>query len=475
MGQEIENSQFTDEDFVEFRRRLARETDLLASWLQEGRFSEQGGVGGYELEAWLVDEDGRPDPRNQDLLARLDSPVVVPELARFNVELNAAPHRLEGDALSRMHAELSATWRRCGEIASDMGTRLASIGILPTVRERDLSLANMSPLKRYRALNDQVFRLRGGAPVHVHIRGAQPLDLMHSDVMLESAATSFQIHLKVAAREAVAFYNASKMISAPMVAVAANSPFLFGHELWEETRIPLFQQAVAVGGTPYSGRVSFGVGYAASSIFECYTANRDRYPVLLPWLTGEDEESLSHLRLHNGTIWRWNRPLIGFDSRGRPHLRIEHRVIPAGPTLVDMTANAAFYFGAVTFLAREIGGDAERRLPFVDSRDNFYAVARRGLPSQVFWLDGISGTAGDLVLNVLLPQAAAGLQNLGIDESDATRWLDIIRRRVESGRTGAWWQREWVQHHGADMQALVDAYLIRQETDVPVHEWTLSH
>jgi len=474
MGQEIENSQFTAEDFAEYRRRLARETDLLSQWLREGRFSEHGGIGGYEVEAWLVDAEGRPTPRNDALLDRLDSAVAVPELARFNVELNAPPHRLEGNVLSRMHADLGETWRQCTGVAHELDTRLAIVGILPTVSLADLTLANMSPLKRYRALNDQIFRLRGGAPLHVHIRGAQPLDLLHQDVMLESAATSFQIHLEVAASRAVAVYNASKMISAPMVAVSANSPFLFGHDLWEETRIPLFQQAVAVGGSAESGRVSFGTGYVEDSILECFTANRDRYPVLLPGLTEEPEEALSHLRLHNGTIWRWNRPLIGFGADGRPHLRIEHRVIPAGPTVTDMIANAAFYFGAVSWLAEEIGGQAQRRLAFTDCRDNFYAAARRGLTSSVLWLDGVSGSVGDLVLNLLLSRAAQGLRGLGIDGPEAEHWLGIVRRRVETGRTGAWWQREWVRCHGADMRALVEAYLVRQETDSPVHEWTLD-
>jgi hypothetical protein len=58
------------------------------------------------------------------------------------------------------------------------------------------------------------------------------------------------------------------------------------------------------------------VRYARESILECFEANRTRYPVLLPAVMDEPPESLAHLRLHNGTIWRWNRPLIGFDEQG---------------------------------------------------------------------------------------------------------------------------------------------------------------
>ena len=474
MGQEIQYSHFTEADFEEFRRRLAAETALLGAWLRDGMFTQDGGVGGYELEAWLVDAEARPAPINETFLDAVDSELVVPELATFNVELNAPPHPLEGDVLTRMHAELTDTWDRCTRIAAGLGARLATVGILPTVALADLTLANMSPLKRYRALNDQIFRLRGGAPIRLKIEGRDPLELKHDDVMLESAATSFQVHYKVGADEAAAFYNASKMLSAPMVALSANSPFLFGHGLWEETRVPLFQQAVSVGGSEQAGRVSFGQGYAHSSLIECFVTNRDTYPVLLPWLSGEAPERLSHLRLHNGTIWRWNRPLIGFDAQGAPHLRIEHRVIPAGPTLTDMIANAAFYFGAVNWLAGEIGRDAQARLPFVDARDNFYAAARQGLDVPVTWLDGTAGRVRKLIRRVLLPKAADGLRQLGVAAADIDYWLGIIHARVESRRTGAWWQRQWVQRHGADMQALTEAYLERQRSDEPVHTWMLE-
>ncbi len=472
MGQEIADSHFKPGDFEAFAERLRQETALLGKWLKSGIFRESAHVGGFELEAWLVDAEARPAAINESFLARLDNPLVVPELATFNVELNGSPSVLEGRALSRLREELDQTWSLCNQVASEWNTRLAMIGILPTVEASDLTLAHMSPLHRYHALNEQVFRLRGGRPIELDIEGRDRLQLQHSDVMLESATTSFQIHLKVNARDGGRFYNASKILSGPMVAISANSPYLFGHDLWDETRIPLFEQAVSVGGSDYSQRVTFGIRYVRESIMEYFEANRDRYPVLLPRLLEEPLESLAHLRLHNGTIWRWNRPLIGFSEAGEPHLRIEHRVVPAGPSVVDSIANAAFFFGAVCALAHQ-EQPPEQVLPFDAARDNFYRAARYGLAASQQWLDGSSMSAAELCRNELLPLARAGLQALGIAREERSDWLGIIEARLATGRNGAAWQRAWVARNGADMQGLTHAYLERQASGLPVHEWSL--
>lgn len=472
MGQEITDSHFKPEDFDAFKERLQQETELLAAWLRNGEFPETQNVGGFELEAWLVDKEFRPAGIIESYLERLNDPLAVPELATFNLELNGAPHRLEGDALTRLHDNLLATWQKCGGIAGELDARLAMIGILPTVQSGDLTMENMSPLHRYHALNEQVLRLRGGRPLELDIEGHDRLRLTKEDVMLESAATSFQIHLKVNAHEAGRFYNASKILSGPMVALSANSPFLFGHDLWEETRIPLFEQAVCVGGTDYSKRVTYGIRYVRETIMECFEANRDRYPVLLPRLMDEPLESLAHLRLQNGTIWRWNRPLVGFNDAGEPHVRIEHRVVPAGPTIIDSMANAAFYFGAVCTLARQ-EVPPETLMSFEVARDNFYQGARQGLRAGMRWLDGNPMVASEMVLKQLLPLARDGLKSLGIDKSEIDDWLGIIEARVSTGRNGAGWQRAWVAKYGLDMSALLEAYMENQESDRPVHEWKL--
>jgi gamma-glutamyl:cysteine ligase YbdK (ATP-grasp superfamily) len=371
-----------------------------------------------------------------------------------------------------MADELEATWGQCERVAADFDARLAMIGTLPSACWSDFNLDNMSPLQRYRALNEQVLRLRRGRPIRLSIKGVQPLQLTHSDVMLEAAATSFQIHLKVPPQRAVRFFNASKMLSAPMVALAANSPYLFGHDLWDETRIPLFEQSVEVGASELDKRVGFGIRYANRSIQECFEANLTRYPVLLPTLMDEAEDRLAHLRLHNGTIWRWTRPLVGFDSDGGPHLRIEHRVVPSGPSIPDAVANAAMFFGAAVALACQPEG-LESRLPFERARSNFYAAARSGLRGEAVWLDGRRMGLRPLIGDILMPLAREGLARLGIAPEEGRYWLDIIAERVASGQNGAAWQRAYVERHGADMQALTLAYLERQASGLPVHVWPL--
>ncbi len=477
MGQEIESARFNKQDFARFGKRLAVETELLQQWFNEHALSEQHAIGGFELEAWLVDRQGEPAPINEEYLALLgDSALYSPELSRFNVEINSSPQALYGDALESMHRELSANWGRCQQVAQELGADLLMIGILPTLRESMLTLANMSRMERYRALNEQVLRLRGGKPLELDIVGEEHLQTTHGDVMLEAATTSFQIHLQVDQSQAARFYNAAQIISAPMVAISANSPLLFGKRLWQETRIPLFEQAVAVGGIAAGAfgplrRVSFGSGYVRRSMMELYSENAEHFPVLLPVSLGDDPSQLPHLRLHNGTIWRWNRPLVGFDEDGRPHLRIEHRVVAAGPSVVDTIANAAFFYGLVAALATQEQAP-EHQLEFFQARDNLYAAARYGMQAQVTWLDGWRGRMSELLPH-LLEQAHRGLQQLDCSASLSNFYLSIIEQRLKTRQTGAAWQLAYLDRHGGDLAELVAAYRERQEGGKPVHEWSI--
>lgn len=321
--------------------------------MHEGRFDDSAYVTGFELEAWLLDHNFFPNPCNETFLDRLNSPLVVPELSKSNVELNGKPQALTGRGLRLMEEELTRTWRRCLQVAHDLEGTLVMIGILPTVREKDLGMESISGRNRYHALNHDVLKRRRWRPIRLDIAGREHLQLAHSNVLLEAATTSFQVHLQAPASEMPRYYNASLILSAPMVALAANSPFLFGKCLWDETRIPLFEQSVETGeqSLPERKRATFGSGYLQHSPMEIFSQNERIYPVLLPSRFDEDAQHFLHLRLQNGTIWRWNRLLVGFDEKKTPHLRIEHRVMPAGPSIVDMLANAAVYLGAVRFLA----------------------------------------------------------------------------------------------------------------------------
>jgi len=472
MGQEIDASRFTQADFETFRTRLRREMALLEGWFRDGVFASTHKVGGFELEVYLVATDLSPAPIAGPFLERLADPLVVPELATFNAEINGTPQRLRGDALSRLAAELEATWARCARTAAGLQARVAMIGILPTVQPEHLDMAYMSPLNRYRALNAQILQLRRGRPFTLDIRGKDHLFLESRNVMTESATTSFQIHLQVGPEEAGRVYNWSKVLAAPMVAVSANSPFLFGHDLWEESRIPLFEQAFSVGGPCFRQRATFGLNYVEDSVLECFRANLGRFPVLLAQVMDEPPEQLAHLRLHNGTIWRWNRPLIDFDAAGTPHLRIEHRVMPAGPTIVDAIANAALYFGAVQSFAEE-GTHPRRHLSFSVAKGNFYQAARDGLDAEVEWLDRRPSTLRRVLAEELLPRASRGLTKLGIAATETERWLGIIAGRLRTGQTGSAWQRAWIARHGCDLAALTAAYLKHQESGLPVHQWPL--
>jgi gamma-glutamyl:cysteine ligase YbdK (ATP-grasp superfamily) len=479
MGQEIDSNHFTKRDRLKFEACLQHETALLKTWFREQRFDALSGIAGYELEACLIDSSGKPAPINQILLEKLDNPLVVPELAAFNVEFNVPERRLHRDALSRMDKALRDLWNEADRCAQSLSAALVMIGTLPAVQVQDLTLANLSDRRRYRALNDQVLRMRGGRPLQLNIHGPETLAAEHHNVMLEAAATSFQLHLQVSASEAAAFFNAAVMLSAPMVAATANSPFLFGKRLWEETRIPLFEQAVALGGDLAGGnrsdrgyrRVTFGSGYLRDSLFDLFEENLRRYPPLLPECIDAAPERLHHLRLHNGTIWRWNRPLIGFSKDGTPHLRIEHRVVPAGPSITDAIANAALFYGLVHALGRV--PELCQRLPFWQSCRNFYEAARYSLRAEVVWLEGKSLSVQKLLLDELLPLASKGLETLEIDRGDIEHYLGIIQARIASGCTGARWQRSYVARYGRDMNALTRAYLDRQRSGAPVHEWGL--
>ncbi len=479
MGQDIASTHFSAADFDRFGDRLHAETTRLDALFARQALSRREPVAGLELEAWLVDATGRPAPRNEEFLDRLDAPEVVTELAQFNIELNVPPRPLAGNGLALLARDLQATWERCQSVARAMDLRVVSIGILPTLTDAHLSLAHISNRPRYHALNEQVQRQRQGRPLRLDIEGTDGQHLLteHHDVMLEAGATSLQAHLQIAPERAARAYNASVIAAAPTVAIGANSPYLFGQALWHETRIALFEQSLAIGTRARTDharlmRVTFGSGYV-QSLAECFRENDELFPSLLPLALDEPAAKLPHLRLHNGTIWRWIRPLIGFDDDGTPHLRIEHRPMGAGPTIADMIANLAFYYGLAACLI-EAPIAPETRLPFAQARSNFYAAARFGLAADVCWLDGDHARIGELVIDTLLDHARDGLATLGVDAALAENWLDIVEARAESGQTGAVWQRRFITANGPDFAGLTREYAARQAEGAPVHTWDLQ-
>ncbi len=476
MGQEINAKGFKTDDFAHFHQKLTLETHYLNELIEQEKLSASPLTAGFEIEAWLIDENMRAAPNNVAFLQKLKDPLAFPELAKFNIELNSVPQRLTKTVLSTLHKDLTVVWEKACLQAKEMDNHLLIIGTLPTLKPADMTLRNMSEMNRYQVLNEQILKARG-KPINLDIIGVEHLRLDHYDVMLESATTSLQLHTQVPLHLAHHYYNASIIASAAMVASCANAPYLLAKNLWHESRIPLFEQAIETGG--YGGaihgplkRVSFGTAYARSSIMECFTENLQHFPVLLPELFSDSVEKFEHLRLHNGTIWRWNRPLIGFDEDNTPHIRIEHRTPSAGPTIIDSIANAAFYYGLSTNLCAHLV-DYAILLAFTQAKDNFYQAARFGLDSQIVWFDGEKHPLQKLILSDLLPRARKGLQSLHIDAQDIATYLGIMEQRIANKQTGSQWQRQFMQQADASLHDMTQAYLEQQYSEVPVSQWKI--
>ena len=475
MGDEIRTDRFSDTDLRVFVQALEGETERLGRWIQEKRFDDETYRVGFEVEAWLIDLDCYPLPHNESFLDRFNSPLCLPELSRFNIEFNTDPVTVGAGMLSTLHRQLSELMAQAHAVAETMDMKVGIIGILPTVQEGDLTLDSMSLMNRYRALNERVMELRKNRPMQIDIRGRNHLCSLHEDVMLESACTSFQIHIQIPQSKAVEAYNTSIVWSAASVAASCNSPFLFGRELWEETRVPLFEQTIALGGSGGHtnrrfGRVSCGSDYAHESLFEFFKENLDAFPVILPQHFEDGVAPFPHLQLHNGTIWRWTRPLVSVE--GSPHLRIEHRVMPSGPTEIDMIANLAFFIGGM-MATLEGGEKITDEIPFEVARENFYRASQYGLEADVVWRDSVTISIRTLILEQLLPMARRGLLLAGVPVAEADLYLGLVEQRVDSRRTGSRWQRAWINAHEAGMQQLVGRYLAGQQSGEPVHRWSL--
>ena len=477
MGKNIVKKNFTEDDFKLFRERLVRETKILEKMFKSKSFKSGQKRGGFELEAWIINNDLSPVALNDQLLQKVGSPLVVPELSQYNFEINSRPKQLSGDFLSECLNELVKTWGLCEREAQKLETNVLAIGILPTLKQNMLGLDQVTPANRYLALNNEIFKRRENRPVEVSIHGKDKLLTEHQSVMLEAATTSLQIHMEVSGEKAHRYYNASIIASAAMVALSANSPFVFGNELWDESRIPLFEQAVYLPSIidPQGnalGRVNFGTGYAKKSLFEVFLENLN-FDILLPSLYDSNPEDLEHLILQNSTIWRWNRPLVGMDKKGRPSLRIEHRVPAAGPCHLDNVANMAFFIGLTESLARR-DFPLEKEIPFKVAKENFYTCARDGLNAQVKWFNGKTIPIQGLILDHFFPMAKQALERMQFSSRDIRFFMDeVLKPRIVKKISGASWQKEYFQKV-KNSQEMLNKYLENQKKNIPIHEWKIA-
>ena len=492
MGRDVPAIVVSQQDRRLYREKVRRCLDVFARMLQESRFTDEPQQVGLEIEFSLVDETGAPAMRNPEVLAAIDDPGWAPELGLFNIEVNLAPRPLSGGALADLEHMFADSLAHGDERARKAGARLAMIGILPTLRQRDATVDAMSPNPRYHLLNEQMCAARG-EEMRLCIEGAERLVAHLGSIMAEAACTSIQCHLQVSPEKFGSYWNAAQAVAGVQVALAANSPFLFGRQLWEETRIALFQQAIdtrsdelqAQGVRP---RVWFGERWI-TSVFDLFEEILRYFPALLPLLEDEDPVAelerggtpgLAELTLHNGTVYRWNRPVYAVED-GEPHLRGETRVLPAGPPIADVMANAAFYYGLVHMLA-----EAERpiwsQMSFAAARDNLMEAARYGLDASVYWPGlGEVGVA-ELTLRRLLPLAREGLSRWQVDSGYADRMLSVIEQRCLTGRTGATWQAETVRaleergglSRSEALQEMTQLYLTLMHAGEPVHTWPVD-
>lgn len=485
MGEKVEEQEFGGSDRDRFRAKLQRSLDVLARMLEEQWFDASDPMIGLEVELNLIDEDGRPVLRNAEVLDAIDHPDFQTELARFNVEVNVPPTVLHDGGIGRLEESLRQRLDDARERSVTEGADMLMIGILPTLTPDHLQAASMSADTRYSMLNEQVLAARG-EHIRISIEGTERLDMVTDTVLPEAACTSTQFHIQVRPDRFAAYWNASQAVSALQVAVGANSPYFVGKELWRETRIPLFEQSTdtrseelrAQGVRP---RVWFGERWV-TSVFDLFEENRRYYPALMPVLDDEDPVTaldggctpgLAELRLHNGTIYRWNRPVYDVVD-GVPHLRVENRVLAAGPTVTDTMANAAFYFGLVRTLA-----ERERplwsRLPFAAAERNFHEAARHGIGAEIHWPGHERVAATDVVLS-LLEAARDGLLDWGVEAADADRLLGVIEQRAKRRVNGAEWLVRRVRARSRDgrraaLQATLLDYRDRMHTGEPVHTW----
>lgn len=467
---------------------VADDLDALEALVAEGRLDDGPPRLGAEQELLLVDRHLRPAPVAALVLERLSDRRFTPELARFNLEANATPRLLAGPSFTALRAELDELTRLARAAAASSDVEVILAGFLPTYDACDAGLHHMTASDRFRALDRRALECRGGR-LSVLIRGVDTLELHHDSIMLEGGATSFQVHLQVAPAAFAVTYNAALLAAGPVLAACANSSVAFGRRLWHETRIPLLEASADLRDPaqlrrPGRSRTSFGDGWVERSALELFQRDLARFPPVLAPARHEPADralaagrapSLGALATFNGTVWRWLRPCYGVTA-GRPHLRIESRFLPAGPTVLDEVANAALWIGLVRALPLEYG-DPRERLDFADAEANFHAAARAGLAAELRWVDGARTTARALLLGPLLSLAREGLLGSGVDPGDVAWTLDLVRERVERGRTGAAWALEAFERAPRAATGAERAWRVTEAlrdacwSGLPVHRW----
>lgn len=488
MGAEVSKKTFTRAQRTTYRERLNQNLETFETFLADGHFAASGTIG-LELELNLANRDFTPAMRNAEVLESIADEAFQTEIGAFNIELNHPALDVAGRGLRELEESLRTQLNRADARADAAGTDLLMTGILPTLQAEQLQDKDwMSAGKRYAALNTSVLQARG-EDVLIDIAGEEHLRFYAQSIAPEAACTSVQLHLQLSPDEFAPAWNAAQIIAGPQVALAANSPVFLEKVLWHETRIELFKQSIDTRAPEMRSqgvrpRVWFGERWI-TSFFDLFEENVRYFPALLPELSGRRAERtksgaprLHELLLHNGTVYRWNRPIYD-PGTAVPNLRLENRLLPAGPSVLDTVANAAFFFGLVRRL-RTAQRPLWSRMAFGTATENFLACARDGLHATVYWPGVGEIPVSELIVRHLLPLAAEGLADLGVDDAVAARYLDVLRERASTEQNGAQWQihaLERLEAHGLDrrraLQEMTRLYWEHMHHTGPVHEWPL--
>ncbi len=491
MGVETVKLAESKEQVQEFIKYLLKDIRAMEKMLSENYFETDIIRIGAEQELCLVDKFAKPAPISIELLEALNDDAFTTELARFNLETNLTPLEFKGKCLSLLEVNILSQLDKAREAIKQFDGDIVLTGVLPTIRKSDLDIENLTPLPRYRALCDAINKLRGDE-YDLRIQGMDELLMRFDTPLLEACNTGFQVHLQVNPDEFVTKYNLAQAITGPVLASAVNSPLLFGKRLWAETRIALFHQSVdtrKVGDhlRDNSPRVTFGNEWLKNSILEIYKEDIARYRVMLSSNITEDVEEilesggvpkLMALQVHNGTVYRWNRPCYGI-SNGKPHLRIENRIFPSGPTVTDEIANASFWLGLLNGMDDEYP-DITKVLDFDDAKMNFMAASKLGLDTKFKWAGDKRYSAVELITKELLPLARQGLRNANVYEGDINSYLDVIEERTEKAQTGSYWMVKSYNSLSKNVSkeqaltAVTNAMIKNQRKGEPVHKWGLA-
>ena len=482
----------SQKDLNDNTRCILQDLKALECMLDEQWFNEEPIHIGAEQELCLLDQHCKPAPISLEVLERLTSEGYTTELATFNLEFNLQPREFTGDCFGQMTREIEDKFRELNALGEEMNFQTVITGILPTLRKSDLEMHNLTPLDRYRALIKAIGKMRGGRH-ELRIRGIDELNMKHDSAMLEACNTSFQVHLQVRPADFVHQYNIAMAITAPVLAIATNSPFLFNKRLWNETRIALFQQSIDTRMVSEhlrdrSPRVMFGNRWITQSAIELYREDIVRFrpmlmadcePDVLEQINQHKTPELRALMTHNSTVYRWNRPCYGISPNGKPHLRIENRILPAGPSVPDEVANAAFWVGLMEGFG-EAYDDITRWMEFDDAHSNFVATAFSGHETEVTWFKGQKLPVAELIEKELLPLAKAGLEKRKVASDDIDHYLGIIAERNRTRQTGSAWILKSHSKIGKEVMpderatTLTSAMVKHQRSGQPVHQWPLA-